>query len=73
MTQTSRGETDHFAGASRPDSGVIAGGARPASSPATPLAARLPEESALLKAKTLISNGNGHAAPYLHPAAMTAN
>ena len=52
--------------------GPLPGGGREDESAAKPLAARLPEESALPHAKTHISNGHGKIVPYLHPAAMTA-
>jgi hypothetical protein len=63
--ETSRGEEPHFAGASRPGSGVIAGDARPTSIPATPLPLKVTEKTAPSLPKPRIVNGNGHAVPYL--------
>jgi DNA primase len=70
--QTSRGDEAGFAGASRPDGGVIAGDARPVQSPATPLAARLAEESALPHPKTHILNGHGKNLSYTQAAPSLA-
>jgi hypothetical protein len=63
-TQTSRGEEPHFAGASRPGSGVIAGDARTAPPLATPLLPTMTEKTDKPLLKPRIVNGNGHAVPY---------
>ena len=74
-TPTSRGEEPHLAGAARPDSGVIAGDARTAPPPATPLLPTVTEKTDKPLLKPRIVNGNGHAVPYTqkHPLPLSAH
>lgn len=53
--------------------GMLAGDGREDDIAATPLIARLPEESAPPRAKTHISNGHGKTVPYTHPLLLSAH
>jgi len=63
-TQTSRGQSAHFAGSTRGQRGPNAGGSRGGSSPEDPASARLPNGEAAETSKTHSSGGNGEDVSY---------